>query len=240
MKTMKRINKFQRLDSLKSIGVFWLVMLILDIVGYILLREYGSSFYGVSSGVNGVMLKSVVTANIMSILIFFIVYPYEIYYKYFPIALSFSVTRKDFYKSIIIDNLIVAFIFALVQSVLMKLDMHVIRGLGKNPMVDMGIFNVSEDNIMYIIALLFLFFMAFISIINLLSSLNYKFGFKLWIVLGVVLALPSIVLGVPFLSMFNKFVTLRLDVMQLIVLCIINILLYIIGYFVVTYTNIKK
>jgi len=240
MEAMKRVNKFQRLDSLKSIGVFWLVISIIDIASYILIRIYGNNFYGMSSSINGISFISVAAANIMAILIFFIVYPYEMYYKYFPIALSFSVTRKDFYKSVIIDNLIVSFIFALVQSVLMKLDMQIIRGLGKNPMVDFGIFNLSEDNIIFMTASLFIAFITFISIINLLSSLNYKFGFKLWIVLGAIIILLSTILGLSSFTMFNNLLTTRIGGIQLIALVIVNLLSYSIGYLVVSNLNIKK
>src|SRR5690606_26622795 len=95
----------------------------------------------------GMPVMSVVGANIFPILIFFIVYCYEMYYKHFPIAIGFSITRKDFYKSTVIFNILTAFAFAVVQSVLMKLEVKLIGLLTVSPKFDYGIFNTTSDNI---------------------------------------------------------------------------------------------
>lgn len=244
MNSLRRTIKFQNLDLIQLVGVFWAVILIIDVSSYILMSIYGNQFFGISSGYveNGTSFRSisVAAANIMPIVIFFVAYCYEMYYEYFPVAIGFSTTRKSFYKSVVINNIIVTSIFSVVQSILMKLDGKIISSMGRNPMVDFGIFNVSTDSLVFTIFSLLILFLSITSMLNLLASLNYKFGFKLWIAIGVVFSLTTAFIGTPFLGFINRIFTWRIDSLQLIILCITIIACNFIAYRVISNTNIKN
>lgn len=244
MNSLKRSNKFLNMDLIQSLGVFWAVVFIIDLASYILMSIYGNQFFGISSGYvengNSFRFISVAAANIMPIVIFFIATCYEMYYEYFPIAIGFSATRKNFYKSVIINNIGVAFIFSVIQSLLMKIDGGIINSMGKNPKVDFEIFNTSSDNLVFIILSLFILFLSITSMLNLLASLNYKFGFKLWIAIGAVISLTTAFVGTPFLGFVNRIFTWRIDTLQLIILGITIIVCNFIAYRVISNTNIKN
>lgn len=241
MSALKRAMKFQRLDLVKSVGVFWLVMLILNIASFILNLKLGEGtiFYGIHHfGDNP--LFSIAGANVWPAFIFFIVYCYEMYYEYFPIAASFSITRSDFYKSALIDNLIVAAFFAVIQGILMKLDIAAVKMLDITPLTEFGIFNTATDNIMTIVFSLFAAFLFVAAIMNLVALLNYKFGWKMWIVLT---AISSLLLAFGVSDVFNilgRVVTERIDLRQLLFLVIPIIISYLAGFVVVRNTNIKN
>lgn len=243
MTGFKRAMKFHRIDFLKGVGMFWLVMLALNIASYIVNKSFGEGtiFYGIHNFSSGSLATmSIAGANIWPAFIFFIVYCYEMYYEYFPIAVSFSATRKDFYKSTIIDNLLVALVFAIVQGVLMKVDILAVKALGFIPLTDFGIFNTANDSLIFIILSLFAVFLFVTAIMNLLAAMNYKVGWKLWIIVAI---LVSLFAGIGINSVFGVLdwiMTIRMDLGQLIVLTIPVILSYLVGFMVVRNTNIKN
>lgn len=247
MDSLKRTIKFQYIDFKKAVGWFWGVMLIINIASYISLYKFGRNFIGLRvsgfeniDGLNTWFL-SVAASNLMAIIIFFIVYSYEMYYEYFPVAISFSITRKDFYASTIIDNVCIALTFAAIQGILMKIDYFIIDLLGNNPKLEFGMFNNSTDNILFIIFSLFVCFLVFISITNLLATLNYKFGFKLWIILGVIFSLSMALIDVSLTGMLEKlFITRISGGIKIIIFMIITILCYSIGYMIISITNVKN
>jgi hypothetical protein len=206
---------------------------------------YGLTFFGISGQISigtttNLTMITVAAANLMPIVIYFTAYSYEMYYQSFPVALAFSITRKEFYKSLIIRNISTALIFALIQSALMKLDIYIVNKLGATAHIDFGIFNTSLDNIIYIMLSLFVAFLAFTSISNLLAALNYRFGFKLWIGIGLVFSLSTVFIGASFWNLFNELFTTRINTLQLVILGVIMIVCYSIGYIIVTNTNIKN
>lgn len=243
MTALKRAIKFQRIDFLKGVGVFWAVMLLLNIVSYLVNKNFGEGtiFYGIHNFSSGSMsTMSIAGANMWPAFIFFIVYCYEMYYEYFPIAVSFSTTRRDFYKSVAIDNIIVSIVFALIQGILMKLDIIAIKALGFIPLTDFGIFNTQKDSLIFIILSLFAVFLFVVSIINLLALLNYKIGWKLWIIVGLLVSL-FVGVGITFVfGVLTWIMTIRIDLRQLIILIIPIILSYLAGFMVVKNTNIKN
>lgn len=243
MTGFKRAMKFQRIDFLKGVGVFWLVMLVLNIASYLVNHYFGEGtiFYGIHNFSSGSLsTMSIAGANMWPAFIFFIVYCYEMYYEYFPIAVSFSTTRKDFYKSIIVDNLLVTLVFAIIQGILMKVDILAIKALGFIPLTDFGIFNTENDSLIFIILSLFAVFLFVASIMNLLALLNYKIGWKLWIIVGIVVSL-FVGVGITFIfGVLDQIMTIRIDLIQLIVLMIPIILCYAAGFMVVKNTNIKN
>lgn len=243
MTGFKRAMKFQRIDFLKGVGVFWAVMLVLNIGSYLVNNYFGEGtiFYGIHNFSTGSLsTMSIAGANIWPAFIFFIVYCYEMYYEYFPIAVSFSATRKDFYKSTIIDNLLVTLVFAIVQGILMKVDILAIKALGFIPLTDFGIFNTANDNLILIILSLFTVFLFVTAIMNLLALLNYKIGWKLWIIVGIIVSLFAGI-GISFVfGVLDWIMTIRIDLRQLIVLIIPIILSYLVGFMLVKNTNIKN
>lgn len=243
MTGLKRALKFQRLDLLKTIGTFWAVMLLLDTASYIVNSIFGEGtiFYGIHNVTSqGLTLMSITAANIWPVFIFFIVYSYEMYYEYFPIAVSFSITRRDFYKSTIIYNLVVVLIFAVIQGVLIKLDIKLMQSLGRTPMVEFGIFNTRTDNILIIILSLFTIFLSLTALMNLLAAFNYKFGWKLWIAFGLIFSLSTVFIGTSLVGFINYLMTSQFDFIQFIILAIIITASYAIGHFMIINTNIKN
>ena len=246
MNSLKRAINYQRINFFKALGIFWAVMLVINTASYISLHMLGKNFVGLRvsgfESVDGVetWFFSVSASNIMPIIIFLIVYCYEMYYEYFPIAISFSVTRKDFYLSTIIDNVAAAFAFAVIQSILMKIDSFIITKLGQNPKIDFGIFNISTDSILFIIVSLFVCFMAFTSIMNLLAALNYKFGYKMWIILGPLL-LITLISGSPATVHINEQLVAAINGnMKYLLFIFIAIISQIITYFITIKTNVKN
>lgn len=246
MSSLKRAINYQRINFFKALGVFWAVILFIDTASYVSLSMLGKNFMGLRvsgfESVDGVetWFLSVAASNIMPIIIFLIVYCYEMYYEYFPIAVSFSVTRKDFYLSVIFDNAAAAFALAVIQSILMKMDCFIIGRLGQNPKIDFGIFNSSTDSILFMIISLFVCFMAFTSIMNLLAALNYKFGYKMWIILGPLLFL-TLISGSPATVHINEqLIKVINGNMKYLLLISIAVILQIIAYFITIKTNVKN
>lgn len=250
MESIKRINKFQRYDLKKSVGAFWVVMIIVNIFAYVL-TSYTNSNSNIKFGpfVHEGDLLSMAGSNIVPIFIFFIVYGINMYHEYFALALSLGVTRRDFYKSVIVNNLLVSLIFAFIQGILQIIDKNVVEFLGFNPMVDFGIFNTSRDNIFIIILSLFAFFLIYASMSNLLGVLQYKFGYKFWIGFGIVTLfgvvlennypfitnLPGVFSGIYLWleSIFRSFTIFPLGLL-------IMLISYTLGYLLIRRTNIKK
>lgn len=245
MESMKRATKFLIIDLKQSILWFWGVVLLLNIISYSLMSIYGFTFFGISSQIrNGttssLTMTTVAAGNLMPIIIYFIAYSYEMYYQNYRIALGFSITRKDFYKSLILRNISTALIFALIQSTLMKLDIYIVSKLGATPKVEYEIFNTSIDNIIFIMISLLLIFLTITSIFNLIVALNYKFGFKLWIFLGFVIFLTTSFMGPYIFEMFDGLFTTRISTLHLITLGGIMIFSYLLGYLIIINTNIKN
>ena len=186
MEETKRVIKFQNYDLKKSVGMFWLVIGLLNILAYTL-NIYSNSNIRFGLFTSDVDMVSIAGSNLMPIVIFFIVYGILMYHEDFTLALSFGITRKNFYTSLIVNNMIVALIFGTIQGALQVLDIYIVKYLGYKAMTDFGIFNTSTDNILFIVLSLVIFFLTIASITNLLGVLQFRFGYKLWIGLGIIL-----------------------------------------------------
>lgn len=242
MDGLKRAIKYQKLDRMKSIGVFWAVMLILNIASYIFNYKYNTGFsfglYDITA--EGAPVVSIVGANIIPVFIFYIVYCYEMYYEYFPIAIGFSITRKDFYKSALVDNIIVAFAFAAIQSVLMKLEVKLISAVSVSPKLDYGIFNITTDSIIFIIISLFIVSLTIISILNLIAALNYRYGAKFWIAVGIIFSLCTFFIGASVTGPLDMLLTTRLNYLHILIITATISIAYLIGLVIIKYTNVKN
>lgn len=245
MKSLKRVSTYLTFDFINALAWFWAIVLIINTASYILMRIFGQNFFGISMSTGGLFgdstrYISVAAGNIMTILIFFIVYSYIIYYENFPLAVGFSIIRKDFFKATMMSNFLLALIFAVVQGIIMKLDIIMINVLGMEPYVKLGIFNTSTDSLLYIIFSLFVLFISVTSIFNLLAVLNYKLGYKIWIGIGIVSLLSLTFIGATFLSFINAMLTQRIGVPQLFLLGMMIIFTHFISYLVIINTNIKN
>ncbi|MFA5522968.1 MAG: hypothetical protein WDA24_01300 [Tissierellales bacterium] len=245
MESIKRTVKLQIKDTKKSIIAFWVIMLTVNIAFY-LMNFYGRTNIniGMSTGENGLVFLSVVGSNLMAITIFLVVYSYVMYYETFPIVIGFSVTRKDFFSSVVIDNLLVTFLFALIQGILLKIDPLVVRAIGREPLFDFSFFNIQTDNIIFIIFSLFIGNIVFVSAVNVLAALNYKIGFKLWIIFGAIASLLMFtrsgnIIGNTILDFAWKALNTRVDLFHFLKLGLIVLICNILGYFITININIK-
>lgn len=241
MESTKRALKFQFNESKFSIFKFWVVILIVDLFA-VFMTKYTSVSIGINEGGGG-QLFSLFGMNILPIIIYLMVYNYELYYKNFSIALSFSVIRKEFFISMIANNVIVAFVFAVIQSILMKVDPMLVRFVGRTPIYDFKAFNIQTDSVIFIILYLFIAFMLYITIWNLIAVLNYKFGARLWIALVVITLLPQSIIKTNLVSDFilpGDWLNVRIAPLQFIVFSIITILIYTVIYFIIQNTNIQN
>lgn len=254
MDSIKRIFKFQNRDLKRSMGAFWGIILIINLLSSILSISYnGNIIYGLNA--TGGESISFIGANMMSIFIYIIIYGILMYYEDFALALSFGVTRKDFYKSAIVNNMLVAIISGIIQGGLHLIEKSLFKVSGYKLMTEFGIFNTATDNILFIILSLSVSFLALLSISNLLGVLQYRFGYKLWIGLGVVLLVVMNSVGLGFLTNSTEMITKIhqwgylmftglysiFDVWSIFIIEIfISIICYFIGYFFILKANIKK
>lgn len=247
MDSTKRTFKFQNRDLKKSIGIFWTVILIVNLLSGILFISYNNNIiYGTS--IKGSGSTSFIGANMMSIFIFIIIYGILMYYEKFALALSFGVTRKDFYKSMIVNNILVALIFGIMQGGLHFIEKYVLEAFGYKTMVEFGIFNTSTDNILFIVLSLSALFLTFLSVTNLLGVFQYRFGYKFWIGFGVVVVVGINVVGWSFfpnamktfsniyLWLYSIFKVGALFIMEL----ILSVICYTLGYFLIKKASIGK
>lgn len=179
----------------------------------------------------------------MIILISLLVYNYESNYESFPLALSLSMTRKEYFLSFLLDNVFIAFVCASIQGVLLKIDPVFVKLIGKIPLYDFIYFNIKTDNVFFIIFTLFITFLGFMCFWNLVSSINYKFGYKMWILLVAVNVLVGVFnirfIGRAIENIFKVFDS-RLGAFQIVVILVSIVAVYMLNYFVVMRTDVKK
>lgn len=236
---MERAIKFQLNESKISLLKFWAIIFIVDIFA-LFVTKYTSVSIGITQVGNGNEF-SLLGFNILPIIVYIIVYNYELYYKQFPIALSFSVIRKDFFKSMILKSIVVTFIFAVIQSILMKLDPILVKFIGKEPIYDFKVFNIGTDGVIFMIVYFFIALLLFSTIWNLIAAINYKFGAKIWIVFAAVSILGGTILNLNLFDLIfpGDWLNVRIDPLQFSLFSIIIIILYIGIYLITTNTNIK-
>ena len=243
MDTKKRVFRYLTYDQLKGVGIFWLVMTMINILATIV------AFSTKSNLILGPMLidEQVITfagSNIFSAYIFFIIYGIVMYYESFTLVGGFGVARKNFYLNVIVNNIIVVLLSSIIQIVLMKIDNYAISKLGFEPMVDFGLFNMN-DNIILNILLLSFIFLVFVSMTNLLGVMQYRFGYKLWIGLGIFLLVSQATInfiGRIFGSFMNIILDSNFELTNHLILgvgSLIILLAYSIGFIFIRRVNIK-
>ena len=227
MNQLNRVIKFQNYDFHKSVKSFWYTMLLVNILSYLFF--YNDLATGAM--INDINDISIAAANLLTIGIYLLINWIVMYRENLSLALSFGITRKDYYKSIIINNIKIGLVFSIIQSVLQILDGYMMEYLGYNPLVEFEIFNTVTDNMFFIILALFICFSAIISIVNLIGILQFKFGYKLWIGIGVIFVLSQIIVNNFMQNVFTIFSFINFGRgLLFLILIIISILAYIIGY----------
>ncbi len=188
MEAIKRQIKFQIADGKNAFIIFWIILLAVNTLFYIIngSSTFGSAGVSFSASFNGAQMEyiSVASGHVISIIIFIIVYSMVMYYESFPMAISFSATRKDFYIGAVIHNILLCLSMAVIQGVLMKLDGFIIEAIGRNPLYEQLIFNTKEDSILFIIAVLFIIFLFTAAVFNLLGAALCRLTWKLWLFIG--------------------------------------------------------
>lgn len=185
MEAIKRVIRFQNYNLFKSVGIFWLVMLLLNIVGSIFF-----SYQVTSTKIGPVLenggLTSFAASSLFASLIFFIIFGALMYYEDLAMALSSGVTRKVFYKGAVVSNLIVVTLFAIIQTALLFIEKFTAKFLGYSLLVEFGIFNTSTDSFLFVLMVLFMLFLTFAAVTNLMGILQFRWGYKFWIGFGIV------------------------------------------------------
>ena len=244
MNSLKRAVKYQYSDLIKSAVTFWLVILFLDIVSYLSFKYSGGSFIGITiSGFTSSTepinwFVTIAGSNLLPIFVFLIVHCYIMYYEHFPVALNFSVTRSDFYASALIDNISAALIFSAVQSILMKADAFLM-----GPMENYVLFYNNFDNIPALFISLFICFLFIMSFVNFLAAMNYKYGYKLWIVIGalfVLLSMSSMLDSITLSGIIDSIFTTKINPDKALKLMIAAAALYLGGYPAIYFAEIKS
>lgn len=242
MSSQKRIIKYQLNEAFKALAVFWGILLLVDVLGFIGNIYYNNMW---TFGIHASTKISIVGGNTVAIFIFFIVYCYTRYYEDFPIAICLSVTRGDYFKSVVLHNVIVAFVISLFQGVLFKIEPYPIRAAGINPLQDFIVLNTETDSLIYIVLIMFVAFLVYMSFWNLVAALNYKFGYRFWIV---VVALFIFMIRFNFLgflldfldTMFSsRWIEHNLNLFLGIFFGIGAVICYVLSYFVTLKTNVK-
>ncbi|MBU5438834.1 hypothetical protein KQI42_12470 [Tissierella sp. MSJ-40] len=244
MDAVKRLMKYQNYDFKKDFLSFWAVIICVNIGGYILNSSFGRRYVDMrigmmSKGSNGV---SVAGANLIPILIFIIAYCIEMYQESFPLAIGFSSTRRNFYKSVIFSNVIFSMAMAVIEAVLLKADRLIITSIGREPLLDFNYFHIVNDNILFIILSLFLAFLTCCGVFNLLGTLVYKFGYKFWIAFGI---LATIILNIAGLKniiweggktllLSNNFPSYAMKAL------IISLMTYVLGWLIIRKVDMKS
>lgn len=208
MDSNKRLFRFLNGDQIKGLGIFWLVMALVNTAATIMTSKVSTNV------VLGPMLRDeeAVTfagANIFSLFIFFIVYGIVMYYESFSLVGRFGVTRKNFYLNVVANNIIIVLISSIIQLVLLKIDNYVISMIGYEPMVDFGVFNTNDSIVLNLVKLSFIF-LIFASTMNLLGILQYRFGCKLWIGVGIFTVFTSLTIN-PIGRLVGGFANLFID-----------------------------
>ena len=166
MEASKRILKYQFKDGRKSLFKFWLTMIVVNILIF-LINNSGSpnGYVGMTfSPSMDTTLVSIVGVNLMALLVLCIAYNYESYYKIFPIALSFSTTRRNYSLSLIAKTILMVLVSAIIQAILFKVDSFIVGMTGKEILHDFLIFNSRTDSILYISFAFSIMFLTFSSI----------------------------------------------------------------------------
>ncbi len=246
MDALNKSVQYHFAESRKFLLNFWVILILVDI-GFYIMNSLDSPHFqnvGFSLGSSqGVYPISVVGVNLMAILITIIVYNFSSNYEDFPLAISLGMTRRDYFLSFLIDNVFTSFVFALVQAILLKVDPYFVKLVNRTPLYDFKYFNIKTDNIFYIIFILFIIFFAFNAFWNLVSSINYKMGYKMWlIVLGgnVLLSFFKIEIIRDLLNAIGYMINPSLQIPQISIILATIVAFYVINYFIVIKTDIKK
>lgn len=243
MESLKRSMRYQVMETKNFLMKFIATLIFLNIFFYIL-NAISSIHIGFSLGSSGESSPlSVTGSNLLIIAIVIIVYNYERNYGSFPLAVSMGTTRKEYFLTFLADNILIALILGSIQGVLMKIDPYIMRLLGKEPIYDFLYFNIQTDSIFYVIFILFFFFLSFICFWNLIASLNYKFGYIIWIevvVFNMLVSLLNIKVFGNILKSIGSILSPRLGISQIGIMFSGIGILYLINYLIVRKTNIKR
>lgn len=244
MGATKRMVKYQLKDLKKSLLIFWMVIIVITIGSYALnfLISSNQDIFYFALGNRGTI--SVAGALLLPVIIFILSYTIETYYKAFPISIGFSMTRIDFYTSIVLSGILMCLALAAILGILLKLDFLIIRAMGREPLVDFKTFNTMSDSIFFIVSSLFISLLTLTSIFNLGGVLLYRFGaIRFWgsyLLLGIALSFINISIVQFFTTYFIwDLFTTRITFSHVLYLLLIAMICYLLGYIVIRKVNVK-
>lgn len=247
MNSLKRTIKFLKNNTMSEFFGFVFGIIIMSIVSYVFLLvmnkngSTASQIYGIMhEQTDGTYMHSIAGGNLLILLICFVTSSYTLYYNALPTAIGFSSTRKNFAISAFINSIIYAAIISIIQTSLFKLDIILVKNVGRIPIVDYKIFNISTDSFIYIFLLLFLLFLFTLGFLNLLASANYKFGYMMWIVIGLTLTLIMPLFGGKILTFISAITLKRINSTSLLVLITFPVVCYGLSGLITKNVNIKR
>lgn len=249
MEGLKRQIKFQVMDSKKAFIIFWGIVLAVNILFYYLNGtapdnvSYGTS-YNITTELTGESINThyinVAGSNVIAIGVFIIVCCMVMYYETFPTAIGFSSTRRDYYLGVLASNVILCFAMAVIEGVLLKLDKYIVRAVGRQPLNEFLMLNLEQDSIIYVIAVLFVMLILCCAVFNLLGTVLYKFGYKVWFVFLAIAFIQgnffpkNYFSGIGKFFAFNNFITFSAK------LIFISIVMYGVGWLLIRRQNIRS
>lgn len=228
----------------RGIILTWIITIIIDIFAILANVIFAEVPIGVMTGSGKFALLSIFAINLLPFTIYFITNSMIIFSESLPVSITYGLTRKNFFISMIVNSLIISVLFSVIQGILFKLEPLIIDMLGKNARENFILFNTSSDNIFFVIAILFLMIISFISFVNLIVGLNYKFGFKLWLVLAALILLFALAnrgLNISFgiIDQVENIVYGSDKSSGLIILGVITVLSNLINFVVIKFTDVR-
>ena len=245
MSSLSRSVKLINSNLKKGLIITGAITLVLDLILVLLNLYFDNISFGLVTGTTKNQLLSIFAINILPFTIYFLTNSMIMISENLHIVINYSLTRKNFYKSMIINSCIVSVIFAIVQGILFKVEPLIIAAFEKNSRDNFIFFNTWTDNVFVIIGMLFVMMISFISLINLIVALNHKFGFKVWLIfVGVILILVLVNKGLrisfePLVKAINSMVSLDMRLYNLIIMGVVFLVSNLINYFVINSVKLE-
>lgn len=236
MDLSNRVLKYNFHIMKKSIFKFLITLALVNIFFYLITIKYHSQYEYELIYDN--KIGHIVILDLIIINIFMLASSFESYAQNFKLALNFGASRKEFYKSLLIINLISSFLLALVHSILQLIDIIMLEYIEMEPFIAFRLHDNPIINFIIIMISLLTSFLAIYGLYNIFAILQYRYNYGFWIVCGTLILFGSTIFGkraaglmLIMISIYN-FLLPILNVYTIAVMAgIIAVPLYIIGYF---------
>lgn len=186
------MNKFNRsmryeLYNIKNYNLGLMAISLLILIGLYFTNIYfmeNSSALGqvkhIGNGINTVRALSIVQTLMLGMGLMLIVGSFSFIYRSLPINISMSITRKEFFKTILFQNIVTSLVLSTFMGILLKLEPFFIgRIIDTRPsyvyLSELGNIDILQSNILLVILNIFLVFLAVSAMWTTISLLMYIF-----------------------------------------------------------------